>query len=682
MPSRARRTVPPPANGATPHVRLHPHGLDLGERGILPLVCGAMHYWRHAPSEWGAALDAMKRIGFRLVDTYVPWGVHEKPDGELDFGTTDARLDVGRFIRLAHERDLRVVIRPGPHINAELTYFGIPERIVWDRACQARTPRQNPVVLPFVPVAFPVPSYASDAFHTEAARWLTAVARELAPYVWPAGPIVLLQVDNEGALYFRDGPYDQDYHPDSIALFRQFLREKYETPKELRAAWREPRAAFATIEPPHRFDARTADDLVRHLDWMEFHERLLSYALERMGRVLVDEGLGGIPTTHNFPLGESATPLNAARVATSIDLVGLDYYHRATPSEHMTVLRRTTELASRCEGRMAPAFGAEVGTGFPPFMPPMDENDSLYTLMAAFAYGLRGYSAYMAVERDRWVGAPIDPHGRERPFAAKLATLHAALDRTQFHTLRRRAPVRLVVPRSLRRLARATHAFGPVTPALFNVLGAGFSESCLEEDFGTGDIATLSGEMYLRTFERALAVRGVPFAYAGGETLDESITGASWVVVATAGGLKPELFESLRAVAKNGLVVTIGPRVPDRDGSMRLLETPLDVDGLELETLDDVARAGALVARRIDQLSLPTYPIDPSDAHVCVHEDAGGKARIAFVMNPTPHAVIARVALPSEGEIEDVLDGARIARTRGAFEIPIDGRTVGMFTLS
>ena len=43
----------------------------------------------------------------------------------------------------------------------------------------------------------------------------------LEPLLYPAGPIVMLQVDNEGALYFRDGPYDQDYHPDAIALFRE-----------------------------------------------------------------------------------------------------------------------------------------------------------------------------------------------------------------------------------------------------------------------------------------------------------------------------------------------------------------------------------------------------------------------------------------------------------------------------
>ena len=28
----------------------------------------------------------------------------------------------------------KVIARPGPHITAELTYFGIPERIIWDPA--------------------------------------------------------------------------------------------------------------------------------------------------------------------------------------------------------------------------------------------------------------------------------------------------------------------------------------------------------------------------------------------------------------------------------------------------------------------------------------------------------------------------------------------------------------------
>ena len=67
-------------------------------------------------------------------------------------------------------------------------------------------------------------------------------------------------------------------------------------------------------------------------------------------------------------------------------------------------------------GARRPAYGAEVGAGFPPFFAPLDEDDSMYALMAAMAYGLRGFNLYMAVERDRRIGAPLNPHGRARPW--------------------------------------------------------------------------------------------------------------------------------------------------------------------------------------------------------------------------------------------------------------------------
>jgi beta-galactosidase len=354
----------------------------------------------------------------------------------------------------------------------------------------------------------------------------------------------------------------------------------------------------------------------------------------------------------------------------------------------MTILRRTSELSVRCEGHGVPAYGAEVGAGFPPFFAPIDEKDSIYTLLAALAYGLRGYNLYMAVERDRWVGAPLDSRGRRRPLADQIEALSRALDTFHFHELRRATPVRLVVPRSLRRLARASHAFGPLTPALFNVLGAGFRESCLEDDFGMGEVPTIEGEAYLRAFERALHARGVPFAYAGGESLEDSIVGAKWIVCVTLGGVKRSVFAQLRAAQKAGATVTVGPSVPERDGSMRRLKTPHDARGLEVEPLTDATHADALVARRIEQLGLPTYPVDPGDCFVCIHEEASGLPRIAFVMNPTGSDLKARVAIPRASALVDVLSGesgplpsARLTRMAGAFEVPVPARTVRMFAI-
>ncbi len=693
-------------------VDVHPHGLVFltGEKKgeVLPLWAGAMHYWRHAPEQWASCLDAMRAMGLRVVDTYIPWGVHETAHGAFDFGERFGRLDVARFLRLCHERDLLVIARPGPHINAELTYFGLPERVVWDRECQARTPRDNPVILPIVPTAFPVPSYASDAFHDETLVWFEAVGRVVSSLQYPDGPIVMWQIDNEGALYFRDGPYDQDYHPDAIRLFRGFLREKYSSVKMLRDAWNvveeEQQITFATASPPSRFDAKTGNELARHMDWMEFHEYLLAEAMGRFATSLVKAGCGGrVPTMHNLPLGEAATALNPGRIAQVVDLIGLDYYHPSNPKHHMTIMRRTSELSVRCEGHRVPPYGAEVGAGFPPFFAPLDDKDSLYTLMSALAYGLRGFNLYMAVDRDRWIGAPIDDHGLPRKLADEYHALIDGLDRVKLNTLRRRVPVRLVVPRALRRLARATHAFGPVTPAFFNISGQGPLESCFEDDLGlmsddnTAPAAPIAGESFVRAFERALLARGVPFAYAGGEALVSSIEGASWIVCTTAGGLKRDVLDMLRdAQAREGARVTIGPSVPRRDGSMRLLDRPHDVSGFEVESLDDPGRADALVARYIEELALPTFTVDPATVFVTVHEDAAGTPRVVFVMNPEPEACLATIGLgtlslsPSETRpraLVDLLprtprDKVRIESQPGGFVVEVPARSVRIFTIA
>jgi hypothetical protein len=110
---------------------------------------------------------------------------------------------------------------------------------------------------------------------------------------------------------------------------------------------------------------------------------------------------------------------------------------------------------------------------------------------------------------------------------------------------------------------------------------------------------------------------------------------------------------------------------------MRPLRRPLDVTGFEIEPLDDLARADALVAKRIDELQLPTWPVDPPDVHVAVHEDDSG-ARVVFVMNPTAEDRVARVSLAGAVALVDLLDEQRVARVAGAFEMTVPARVVRM----
>jgi beta-galactosidase len=200
----------------------------------------------------------------------------------------------------------------------------------------------------------------------------------------------------------------------------------------------------------------------------------------------------------------------------------------------------------------------------------------------------------------------------------------------------------------------------------------------LERDFGLDAPPVMAAEAYLRAFERALHTRGVPFAYAGGETVELSTAGAKWIVCASPGGLKPHLVESLQTMRRAGAVVTMGPRTPDLDGTMRPLERPLDVKGFEIEPLDDLARADSLVARRIDDLGLPTWPVDPVDAHTAVHEDASGAPRVVFVMNPTDRDLVVRVSLAGVDVLVDTVGEGRVARAGGALDVSVPARVVRM----
>jgi len=666
-------------------VELVPQGIRVG-RSVLPLLAGTVHYFRLDPAVWRPALEAVKALGLGFVDTYVPWGTHERSAGEFDFGQSEPRLDVTRFLRLAEDVGLYAIVRPGPHINAELTYFGIPERVIWIKECQAVSPGGRPVALPVPPLAFPVPSYASEAFHAEASVWLRAVGAELAPLVWPSGPIVLYQVDNEGAMYFRDGVYDQDYHADAIAHYREFLRDKYENVDTLRDLYADPGLTFFNVEPPRRLQATTPLDLARHLDWAEFQEALLARAFERYKQGLVSVGLTGIPTSHNLPLSEGATPLDPERVGSVVDLLGLDYYHGATPPQRAEIARRTSELAERSAARGHPPFACELGAGFPPFFPPLSEQDNAFTALAALAYGLRGYNLYMAVERDRWIGAPIDTHGRPRASAEFWRRLSAALEKVKFSELERRAAVHVVVPRSLRRLARVMHAFGPISAALFQVLGGGATNACFEDDLGLGGPRVIEVDRFLAVVESALDAERIPYAFSGGDILRHSLKRARWTIIASSSALEPEIVERLERAWKRGRIVTVGPYAPERDASFRPLAEPValahrgSASVPALLPFDAQAIADAVsVAKK--SLELSELASEPETVRVTLHCDKKGAPRVLFAINATDAGISSRVDSAGARRALDLFDGTVFRARQGRFDVELEPRSVRMLEL-
>jgi beta-galactosidase len=659
----------PPGIGSAP--KLVGRALQLGQQQV-PLYSGAVHYFRLKPSAWRPALEALKSLGLNMVETYVPWGVHELRDGSYDFGQYDPQKALGEFLDLAETLGLFAFVRPGPNINAELTYFGLPRRVVFDEACQARSARGHP--LPFIapPRMFPVPSLASERFFEETQRWYAQVATIVAPRVWPNGPVVMVQVDNEAAFYFRDAPYDQDHHPDALQKYTAFVRQRYPQLPDLNAAYGTEWADWEQVVPPERCppDASHAT-LRRVLDLMSFQEELLASALERMCGSL-RQLLGPLPSVHNVPLGESGLPASMARIDRVVDINGLDYYHQ---QEHLDVVKERT---LRMVGSVRFPYAPELGIGAPPWFAPRSDADSLQTLLCACAYGIRGLNLYMAVDRDRWYGAPFDELGQERPNALALRRVINALVRTQFHSLTRRVEVGIMLPKEYARLSRATHTLGALSPSLLAIAGIGPSAACLNTPFGFEAPVQLVWAGFVERFARALARAGVPYVYVESDADDSLLVGLRVLISPTYEFADSARLTRLLAFANGGGRVLCGPKLPHLDDTLRAApEAPLpNVSSLQL---CDSAQAETCVDALVAELSLASpFVAAPLGVETALHEDSAG-AKLLFVLQPGAAAVSAQVQLPEPMALIDVLTEERYEGVESA-TIPLYGHSCRMFS--
>jgi beta-galactosidase len=648
-----------------------PRGVAVGGR-TLPFYAGAMHYWRMPVASWAPCLRAIHDLGLTVVETYVPWRVHETAPGRFDW---TGHRDLPAFLAAAGAAGLAVTLRPGPHINAEMTSFGMPDWVLADPACQARTASGTPAWLPSPPRAWPIPSYASAAFKDRLRGWLSAFAAVVAPALAPDGPVVALGVDNEAQLFFRLGAFDLDYHPDAIAW------------------WHE---ATGIAEPP-----RDASDRAAAVRWVQFKDIYLARSLGEIAAMLGDVGLGGVARFHNLPPGHHGLN-DPRRIQSAIGgPVGIDAY---TARATFTELRRR---AAALVGTAAPVpIAFEVGVGFIPWVPPLDppgvdhdatrERDQLLHLLAA---GIRGFNLYMAVERDRFYGAAIDKHGRIEPHAAWIAPLCAALAEVDWPSLRRTpAPaVAVVACRADYRHGVATSLLDPITPVLTEAL-----------DLGPGGAAELgddAGAVTVRRWQQAVC-RALELAQVGYAIVDEAAPAAELaayraVIAPTIDRIDALLAGHLRALAEAGTVVVIGPGTPTRDELDRPLAEPLPrrVGRLKPGSLEDLAGLAADLGRlagaaddtwQVERASFvgprsaaeqPAASLERGgDVRVAAFAPPGGAVRAVIATNDAARPVAA-VVLADGHRLRDVFTGERVAVVDGRATLHMPPRGARMFVV-
>jgi beta-galactosidase len=600
-------------------------GLRLADGRILPVLSGAVHYWRHDAADWPRIIDAVASLGLTCVDTYVPWSVHDRgTDAPPDF---TGNLDVARFLRLVEERGLYAVVRPGPHQGAELLDSGLPMRVVGDLRCQALRCNGIPYTLPTATHHIRVPSYFSEHFLVAVDRWYDSVTQQLAPLQHPDGPIVAVQVDNEHGYFFQSHPYALDYHPRTLDAYRAWLVQRHGSLDAVNAlygtAWRR----VEDVDPPR--DA--ADDPeVRRLDWLRWREEALRIALRRLRDGLRDRGLDRVPTFHNdFPRLETPLDAIALEQTDAVDVAALDVYSARQGAGFVADVARHVAAGSRLP------WLAEMGAGWlaMPWLLPMRVGpaDAELVWLVALLTGARACNFFMTVERDRWYGSPIDCHGNVRTeFGGLLRRVLRLRDELGLDGMDRTARVLLVENReqTLRREARAT--LGGLVPAFAAQMPFDFQLTRLPH----------SDDAAVRAFDAAVRAvldrNSVDHDHASSSALPD-LSQYACIVISSLEVADPAAWARLREAAGRGAAVCVGPQLPTFDGTLR----PHRFDAEGVVVLDDPDALKPLLPR-------PAFTVDEGPVRLRHWSGPAGEVLAAFNHSAVPCVATITAAAPAE----------------------------------
>lgn len=142
------------------------------------LLCASVFPFRIPRSQWEQRLNAVKRLGYQVIDVYTPWNLHMREPGKADFS---GRLDIEEFLRMTKRAGLYALIRPGPYICAEWDGGGLPAWVLTDPKIRAR--QHDEAFL--------------EAVRTWYQQIIPIISRQQYAGHGHGGPVIMVQADNE-----------------------------------------------------------------------------------------------------------------------------------------------------------------------------------------------------------------------------------------------------------------------------------------------------------------------------------------------------------------------------------------------------------------------------------------------------------------------------------------------------
>lgn len=408
-----------------------------------PILAAELHYFRTPPEQWALLLARLRQMGANTVSTYVPWCWHEPQPGLVDFsGATDSRRNLVQFAHLCHLLGLRLILKPGPFVDAELLGGGIPPWLLQQHP-EIHAKRADGDVWRHSDSGAPRACYLHPVYLDAARRWITAFSTAMIPFQHPAGPVIAVQADNETP---GDGllPADIGLDPRLRLDYNQYVVEHLwpwfwgldvEDGEGSGNARRRERAgvtvqrSLVSPQPPRTFDsAHTIDELRQYLALEVFTDWFYAESVATIAAWLRDDGWD-VPVFHDrlaAPWQRCGTIIDTPGLARAAGWLGFNVYAEDVVEPFVGGAGYALSFEEYVHyGFWLPRLAADLSRNYPVFVPEISAAQDFYfaTPLMGGAQALNVYAAQQALPDHPAIGAlprwameaPLRPDGSLRP---------------------------------------------------------------------------------------------------------------------------------------------------------------------------------------------------------------------------------------------------------------------------
>lgn len=224
-----------------------------------PAIIGEYPYYRASPRSWKTNLTTLKENGIDIISFYIPWRFHEICNSEnifeFDFnGSTNPQKNLYYLLNIISELNLKVLIKPGPFIHAEVQLGGLPDRICNNLEFNSYIGLNQQHHLS---QGQKLPSFFDCQFKKEVSIWLNNMALQIIrPFAAPSGPIVAIQLGNEGI--YSDANFNQHRSDASLPSLMQFYK-----------CYTQATQSNQSLKLPNYWIQWHIKSLIAHWDWLK-----------------------------------------------------------------------------------------------------------------------------------------------------------------------------------------------------------------------------------------------------------------------------------------------------------------------------------------------------------------------------------------------------------------------------